>query len=64
MLTFMVFRDIIVKMSNDYTRELTKIPSFARVEDYDFEENNESLKVYRELNEIAEEIERCRLRNC
>ena len=41
-----------------------KIPSFARREVYDFEATQETFEIYRELNEIAEEIEACRLRNC
>ena len=42
-----------------------EVPSFARRETYNFDvETEDTLKVYQELNEIAEEIERCRLRNC
>lgn len=63
-LTFVVFRDIIVKMSKNYPDNTNAVPSFAKAEAYDFEETRESLEIYRELNAIAEEIERCRLRNC
>ena len=42
-----------------------QIPSFVRMEAYNFgAADNDSLKVYEELNAISEEIERCRLRNC
>lgn len=41
-----------------------KVPSFAKREAYDFGATKESLKIYQELNEISEEIEECRLRNC
>lgn len=41
-----------------------QIPSFARREVYSFDTTEESLKLFRELNEISEEIERCRLKNC
>lgn len=40
------------------------IPSFAKQEVYDFDATEESFKVYKELNAIAEEIEKCRSRNC
>lgn len=40
------------------------VPSFAKVEAYNFDITEESLEIYRELSEISEEIERCRLRNC
>ena len=39
------------------------IPSFARAETYNFEATRESFAVYRELTEIAEEIEKCRAEN-
>ena len=42
-----------------------QIPSFARKEAYNFDEaTQDTYAVYEELNAIAEEIERCRLRNC
>lgn len=41
-----------------------EIPSFAKVEAYDFDATRESLKIYEELNQIAEEIEKCRLGTC
>lgn len=40
-----------------------RIPSFAKREMYDFSANDESLAIYRELNQIAEEIEKCRSKN-
>ena len=40
-----------------------QIPSFARAEAYDFDTTRDSLEIYRELNQIAEEIERCRVEN-
>ncbi len=40
------------------------IPNFAKREVEDFDApSQESLKIYQELNAIAEEIEKCRLRN-
>ena len=46
-----------------------QVPSFARREAYDFEGKVEETptayqELYQELNAIAEEIEKCRLRNC
>lgn len=42
-----------------------KVPSFAKPKGYLFEPiTKKNNSVYEELNEIAEEIERCRLRNC
>lgn len=49
-------------MQNDYST--FKIPSFARNEAYDFGATDDSFELYQELNQIAEEIEKCRLRNC
>lgn len=42
-----------------------QIPSFARSEAYDFgaRRADESFGLYRELSQIAEEIEACRRRN-
>lgn len=48
-------------MQNDYS--LFKIPSLARPKVYDFAESKESFELYQELNQIAEDIEKCRLRN-
>ena len=56
-------------MQEDYT--VFKIPAFARHEAYDFEVNTPTASVqepanfdfYDELNQIAEELEKCRLRN-
>jgi hypothetical protein len=49
-------------MQKDYS--IFPIPSFAKreVEDFDVA-SKESLEIYQELNAIAEEIEKCRLRN-
>jgi len=44
-------------------REEFKVPSFAKREAYDFGASKESFEIYEELNQIAEEIEECRLRN-
>ncbi len=41
-----------------------KIPSFAKQEAYNFDITKDTMDVYQELNAIAEEIEKCRLRNC
>ena len=49
-------------MQNDYS--VFPIPSFVKCESYNFDVNTESYAIYRELNEIAEEIESCRLKNC
>jgi len=40
-----------------------KIPSFARAEAYNFEATKETFEIYQELNQIAEEIEKCRAEN-
>ena len=39
------------------------IPSFAKQKAYNFEITESTLEIYEELNAIAEEIEKCRLRN-
>ena len=41
-----------------------KIPSFAKREVYNFDTTKETFTIYEELNAIAEEIEKCRARNC
>ncbi|MBR3131901.1 hypothetical protein IKG33_00600 [Candidatus Saccharibacteria bacterium] len=42
-----------------------RVPSFERQKAYDFDEaTKDSRTIYEELNAIAEEIEKCRLRNC
>lgn len=48
-------------MQKDYS--VFQIPSFAKREAYDFDTPTESLKICQELNQIAEELEECRLRN-
>lgn len=41
------------------------VPSFAKREAYDFADSSvEDLEVFKELNAISEEIEKCRLGNC
>ncbi len=40
-----------------------KIPSFATREAYDFDTTEDTLEIYRELNNISEEIQKCRARN-
>lgn len=40
------------------------IPSFAKREVYNFDATKETFELYQELNQISEEIEQCRLRNC
>ena len=40
-----------------------KIPSFAKQEAYNFDVTKDTVSVYEELNAIAEEIEKCRLKN-
>lgn len=48
-------------MQKDYT--VFQIPSFAKAEAYDFGATAESLEIYRELNQISEEIEKWRSKN-
>ncbi len=51
-------------MQEDYT--VFKVPTFARAEAKVSDANtpsSEALKVYQELNQIAEELESCRLRS-
>ena len=45
-------------MQNNYS--VLEAPSFARREVYDFGVDTENLKIFQELNQVAEEIERCR----
>ena len=40
-----------------------QIPMTAKREAFAFNEAKEAYEIYKELNEIAEEIEKCRLRN-
>lgn len=50
-------------MSENYSEY--KVPSFAKPDAYNFDAiTSDSQSVYEELNAIAEEIEKCRLRNC
>ena len=39
------------------------VPSFTRHELYDFDVAGDDFETYHELNAIAEEIEKCRLRS-
>ena len=43
---------------------INQVPSFARRKTYNFDGTRETFEIYKELNEISEEIEECRLRNC
>lgn len=63
-LTICPVSDIIIRMSEFYYESERTVPSFAKAEAYDFERDDKNLEVYRELNEIAEEIEKCRRKNC
>ncbi len=40
-----------------------RIPSFARAETYNFEATKDNFEIYKELSQVAEEIERCRAEN-
>ena len=51
-------------MNRVYPEQPYKVPSFARQEVYDFDVAKDNLEIYQELNEIAKEIEKCRLENC
>ena len=50
-------------MNSKDSKTAFQIPSFARAEAYNFEATPETFDVYRELSQIAEEIEKCRLAN-
>ena len=52
-----------IGMKSNNPNSTYQIPSFARAEAYNFEATPESFDIYRELSQIAEEIERCRLAN-
>ena len=41
-----------------------QVPSFVKKEAYNFVEDQTSLDIYKELSQIAEEIEKCRIANC
>lgn len=43
---------------------ISQVPSFARQKTYNFDNTKDTFDVYKELTEISEEIEACRLRNC
>lgn len=40
-----------------------QVPTFARREVYNFDATRDSFEIFRELNQISEEIEECRKRN-
>ena len=40
------------------------VPTFMKKEAYNFVEDKVSFEIYRELSQIAEEIEKCRKKNC
>lgn len=51
-------------MQQDYTNSANfRVPSFARAEAYDFEAGNKMMEIYQELDQISEEIEKCRAAN-
>lgn len=51
-------------MQQDYSdSNQFKVPSFARAEAYDFNAGNTMMEIYKELDQISEEIERCRAEN-
>ncbi len=41
----------------------SEIPSFARREVYNFDASRDTFEIYKELSQIAEEIEKCRVQN-
>ena len=51
-------------MSIDRDNPVYQVPAFAKREAYNFGADKASLEIYNELSQIAEEIEKCRLRNC
>ena len=51
-------------MSTNRGNSEYQVPGFKRRESYNFASNASSLDIYKELSQIAEEIEQCRLRNC
>lgn len=51
-------------MNNSRDNSVYQVPAFRKHEAYSFVNNNGGSDVYQELNQIAEEIEKCRLRNC
>ena len=51
-------------MESNNASSVFRIPSFAKQEVYDFSVDDENLAIYKELSQISEEIEACRLRNC
>ncbi|MBQ6414019.1 hypothetical protein IJI28_00115 [Candidatus Saccharibacteria bacterium] len=51
-------------MSTNRDNSEYQVPTFRKREAYNFVSDASSLDIYKELSQIAEEIERCRLRNC
>lgn len=63
---YLIFKqkcDIMIEMNNDKNNLAFRVPSFERAKAYNFDSTIESFAVYKELSEIAEEIEKCRLKN-
>lgn len=51
-------------MQENYSDSMSfRVPSFARTEAYDFNAGNKMMEIYKELDQISEEIERCRAEN-
>ena len=50
-------------MNTGNNQSNNQVPSFVKKEAYNFVEDKASFDIYRELSQIAEEIEQCRLRN-
>ena len=51
-------------MSTGKKNSDNQVPSFMKKEAYNFVEDKASFDIYRELSQIAEEIEECRRKNC
>ena len=51
-------------MGTGINQSNNQVPSFGKREAYNFVDDKDSFNIYKELNQIAEEIEQCRLRNC
>jgi hypothetical protein len=51
-------------VNNDRDNMTYQVPTFRRREAYNFVGKESDDNIYQELNQIAEEIEKCRLRNC
>ncbi len=51
-------------MNNIGNNSEYQVPAFGRRDIFHFVDNQADLSIYQELNQIAEEIEQCRLKNC